>query len=180
MKTHIKIAALLVAASALLSSCELLVSSPIHYPSNHHHSAYYGSGYYGGRPLRNNKVYKGLFEVPADGGTFEFDCADDQFYISRIYDSTMPLPRKTSNCRHSPTTNDLWPVYDLTYTGSFYTITCNRDEHNWIIKIDPLISIPGQINDRDILVYMWDGADDYNFIFRFEQSDNEDSSGYTE
>lgn len=169
METHKYISALLVVASALLSSCSLLVSSPLSAPRPRPHTE-----------LRNNNVYSGIINVPTEGGIYEFDCADDQFYISRIYDSTMPLPRKSSDCRHSPTTNDLWPVYDLTYTGSFYTITCNRDEHNWIIKIDPLISIPGQINDRDILVYMWDGADDYNFIFRFEQNDNDDSYGYVE
>ena len=173
MEAHKHISALLVVASALLSSCSLLVSSPLppSGPRPHSESDSFG---------RKNYVYSGIIEVPAEGGIYEFDCADDQFYISRIYDSTMPLPRKTSNCRHTPTTNDLWPVYDLTYTGSFYTITCNRDEHNWIINIDPLISIPGEYNDRGILVYMWDGSDDYNFIFRFEQSDNDDSYGYIE
>ena len=172
MEAHKHISALLVVASALLSSCSLLVSSPLP-PSGPRPHSESGS-------FERKNVYSGVIEVPAEGGIYEFDCADDQFYISRIYDSTMPLPRKTSNCRHTPTTNDLWPVYDLTYTGSFYTITCNRDEHNWIINIDPLISIPGEFNDRGILVYMWDGSDDYNFIFRFKQSDNDDSYGYVE
>ena len=172
MRTRLNIAALLVVASALLSSCELLVSSPIHYPSNHHHSAYYGSGYYGGRPLRNNKVYKGLFEVPADGGTFEFDCADDQFYISRVFDSSMLYERSTSH--YSPTLDDYIDVDDWTYSGTFYTITCNNDEHKWVIDVDPIMATSDELNDREIWVFMWDGSDGSHFIFRFEQCDDED------
>jgi hypothetical protein len=167
MKTHKHISALLVVASALLSSCTLLVSSPLESPRP--------------RPYTNltKNFYNGIIEVPVDGGLYEFDCTDDKFYISKIFDSSMPVLSKNSDSRHSPETNNYIPVNDLTYTGSFYTITCNRKEHNWIIEIDPLISNPGELNDRDIWVYMWDGSGDYYFIFRFEQIDN-NNYGYIE
>ena len=165
MKTHIYISALLVVASALLSSCSLLVSSPIHPSGPHPHFG------------RSNKVYSETFEVPAEGGIYEFDCADDQFYILRIYDSSMLVSSERSNCRHSPTLNNFMPVFDLTYSGSFYTITCNRDEHNWIINVDPLIATSAESDYREIRVLMWDGSDDSDFVFQFEQGDFE-SYGY--
>ena len=176
MKTHKYISALLVVASALLSSCSLLVSSPIGPSGPHHHFAGYGP-----RPHRSGRVYNSLLQVPADGGIYEFDCANDEFYISRIFDSSMPEPQRYSHadCRYSPTANDYISVNDVTYSGPFYTITCNRDKHNWIIEIDPLIATSGELDYREIRVFMWDGSDNSNFVFQFEQSDS-DSFEYIE
>ena len=160
MKTHIHISALLVVASALLSSCTLLEPSPLP-----HYNAHV-PGFYGGIPHSSYRVYNGFIQVPAEGGIYQFDCADDQFYISRIFDSSMPVPQRHSNCRYSPDSDDYESVNDLEYSGSFYTITCNKNKHNWVIKVDPLSS--GE-DYRKICVYMWDGSDDSDFIFRFEQ-----------
>ena len=180
MKTHQHISALLVVASALLSSCELLVPSPLHYPRPHPYFADHESSSFEGSPYRH-KVYNGLFEVPAEGGIYKFNCADDRFFISRVFDSSMPLPHNhsNSNCRCGQTTSNYISVNDLTYSGSFYTITCNKDEHNWVIKVDPLTATSGEFNDREVWVFMWDGSDNSNFVFKFEQAD-EDSYGYIE
>ena len=176
MKTHKHILALLVVVSALLSSCELLVSSPIHSYGPHHHFAGHGSKLH-----RRGRVYNSQLQVPADGGIYEFDCANDEFYISRIFDSTMPVAQRYSqlHCRFSPTADDFELVNDVTYSGPFYTITCNKDEHNWIIQIDPLIATPGKLDYREIRVYMWDGSDDSKLVFQFEQKDLDDY-GYIE
>ena len=176
MKSHIHIFALLVVASTLLSSCVLLAPSPIHYSNPHPYFADQEPGPYGG----NHKVYNGVIEVPAEGGIYEFDCADDKFYISRIFDSSMPVPDNYSNCRYSPKANDYKSVNDYSYSGSFYTITCNKDEHNWVIKVEPLMAASGEYNYRDIWVYMWDGSDGSHFIFQFEQSDDGEGYGYIE
>ena len=80
-----------------------------------------------------------------------------------------------SNCRYSPTANDFISVNDVTYSGPFYTITCNRDKHNWIIEVDPLMATPGEFSYREIWVFMWDESDDFNFVFQFEQRDDYDS-----
>lgn len=168
MNTHKHISALLVVAIDLLSSCSLLVSSPLPSPRPH---PYYAS--YGGSPYRNNKVCKKSFHVPIEGGVYEFNCANDQFYISKIFDSSMIMPQAHSNCRYSPTTDDYITVGDLSYNGPFYTITCNLDKHNWIIKVDPLMSTPDECSDRDIWVFMWDESDDYHFVFLFEQYNND-------
>ena len=176
MRTHINIAALLVVASALLSSCELLVSSPIHSHGPQHHFAAHESSYYR-RPHLVNKVYNGCFEIPAEGGIYEFDCANDQFYIARIFDTSMlyePFDR-----RYSPKTDDYIDVDDFSYSGSFYTITCNKDKHNWVIKVDPIMASPDEFSYREIWVLMWDGSDNSNIVFQFEQADSE-SLGYIE
>ena len=170
MKTLKHISALLVVASTFLSSCSLLVSSPIHSPGPHHFLAGPVPSPYRGNPQRVKKVYNGIIQVSAGGGIYQFECADDQFYISRIFDSSMPVLHNYSNCRYSPKSDDYISVDDLTYSGSFYTITCNKDEHNWVINIDPLT----ESDFREIRVFMWDGSDDSNFIFRFEQSDFND------
>ena len=151
------ISALLVMASTLLASCTLLASSPIHNPRPHHHHGDESSSY-GGRPLWNSKFYHGVFRVPAEGGVYEFKCANDKFFISKVYDSSMPWPHK------------LKPVNDLTYDGPFYTITCNTDQHNWLITVDPLTTISSESDMREVWVSMWDDSDDYNFVFKFEQS----------
>ena len=154
--------------STLLSSCSLLVSSPIHYsrPSNH-----------GRHPHRNHKVYNGSYEVPAEGCTFEFDCANDDFYILRIFDSSLPVTQGLSNSRFFPSYNDCISVNDLTYAGPFYTITCNQDEQNWNITVDPITTTPGMLDNREVWVFMRDRSDDSYFVIKFEQNDP-DSYGY--
>lgn len=114
MKTHKHISALLVVASVIFSSCTLFVSSLLEYPRP--------------RPNTNltQNVYNGIIEVPADGGLYEFDCTDDKFYISKFFDSSMPVLSKNFDSRHSPETNNYIPVNDLTYSGSFYTVYKNH------------------------------------------------------
>ena len=163
-------------ASTLLSSCVLLAPSPIHYSSPHPYYADQEPSPYGG----SHKVYNGFIEVPAEGGIYEFECADDHFYISRIFDSSMPVPGEYSNCRYSPTTDDYISVNDYSYSGSFYTITCNKDEHNWVIKVDPFMAMQDEYNYRDIWVFMWDGSDNSHLIFQFEQIDDDNSYEHIE
>lgn len=172
MKTHIYISALLVAAVTLLSSCSLLVASPIHSHRPHPHDASHEE-----RPHRSNKVCKKLFQVPVEGGVYEFDCANDQFYISKIFDSSMLTPEAYTNCSYSPTTDDYIDVDDFSYYGPFYTITCDLDKQNWIIEVDPLIATPGEISYREVWVFMWDGSDNFNFVFQFEQNDDDSFEG---
>ena len=85
----------------------------------------------------------------------------------------MPMPDLYTDSRYSQTSSDYIYVNDLTYEGSFYTITCNKDKHNWIIEVDPLLAVPGEFGTREIWVFMWDGSDDSNFVFHFEQSDDD-------
>lgn len=173
MKTIKYISALLVVSSTLLSSCSLLVSSPLPSsrprPHPHPHPVAHGGSSYGGS-RKNSKVYNDLFRVSVEGGTYEFDCANDQFYIAKIYDSSILLPDMYTNYdSYTPTASDFIPVNDLTFDGSFYTITCNRDKNNWVITIDPLKAMPGELNEREVWVHMWDESDNYNFVFKFEQ-----------
>ncbi len=176
MKYHQHILALLAVASTLLSSCTLLVSSPIPHSGHHHHYDDDGGSSYRARPRR---VYSRVFQVPAEGGIYEFDCATDQFYISKIYDTSMPtlepMPRYNThtNCRISPSTDDYESVNDLTYNGSFYTITCDMDKQNWVITVDPFVAFPDEPSIRDIWVLMHDESDDSGFVFQFEQIDDE-------
>ena len=173
MKTLKYIAASFLMASTLLSSCTLLCSSPIPHSSSHNH--YYGpwSSHYGG----SMKIYNGLFQVPAEGGVYKFNCADDQFYISRVFDSSMPIPEPHrhhgfhSGCSCCLSAINYRTVEDLDYDGTFYTITCNQDEHNWIITVDPLSTTAGESDMREIWVSMWDDSDDSYIVFLFEQSD---------
>lgn len=157
MKSLKHISALLVVAGTLLSSCTLLESSPLHYPRPRPSFAPHGI----------HKNYNGFFQVPAKGGVYEFECANDQFYISKIYDTS--LSREHSNSRYSIAENGFIPVNDLTYDGAFYTITCNKDEHNWIIEVDPLPT-SGDSNAREVWVLMWDESDESSLVFQFEQS----------
>ena len=164
MKTSEYISALLLVASTLLQSCSLLCSSPLpHYGD-------YGPRYHGGR----NKVYSGIFRVPAEGGVYKINCSNDRFYISRILDSTMPMPephrRHHSNCRCFSSTNLYKPVNDLDYDGPFYTIACNQDEHNWVITVDPIMATASEDDTRTVCVSMWDDSDESDIVFLFEQS----------
>ena len=112
---------------------------------------------------------------------YEFDCANDQFYISKIFDSSMLTPEAYTNCSYSPTTDDYIDVDDFSYYGPFYTITCDLDKQNWIIEVDPLNATPGEISYREVWVFvwvfMWDGSDNFNFVFQFEQNDDDSFEG---
>ena len=151
-------------ASALLSSCSLLVSSPLPYHRPHHFSAGYESSSSGGYSHGYIKAYNRLFKVSENGGVYKFNCGNDEFFISMIYDSFMPMDFEYSDSRN------FISVDDLTYSGSFYTITCNKDEHNWIIDVDPLMAAPDEPDMREIWVVMWDASDNSRFVFKFEQS----------
>ena len=172
MKTHKYISALLVmVASALLSSCSLLVSSPIH---SYRPRPYYASA--GERPLRSPKVCKRSFQVPVDGGVYEFDCANDQFSLPRIFDTSMLMQDAYTDSRYSPATDDYASLDGLSYDGAFYTITCDLDEHKWTITVDPLMATPGEFSYREVWVCMWDESDGYKFVFQFEQNDDDNDS----
>ena len=166
MKSFKHISALSVVASTLLSSCTLLVSSPLP-SSDHANNIIYHSGKTNG--------YDEIFQVPAKGGVYEFDCANDQYSISILFDSSMPLPvpRKQSNCRcyQASETSKPITVKGLTYSGPFYTITRNADKHNWIITIDPLTTMSGESDEREVLVSVWD--EPHDLVFKFKQSDFE-------
>ena len=172
MKALKYISVLPVVACTMFASCSLLVSSPL--PPSRPHRPYAPD-----KAPYENRVYNGLFEVPAEGGVYKINCADDQFYISRIFDSSMPPPQshRHRHGRLSPSDEQIQSVNDLTYEGPFYTITCNKDEHNWIITVNPLTTTLGDPEERGVLVFMYDGSDDSDLVFLFEQSDTE-SLGY--
>lgn len=172
MRTLKHISALLAVASILLSSCSLLESSPLPHSRPRPHYPAPESFSYGSYPYRHNKVYNGVIHVPAEGGVYEFKCGDDKLFISEIYDSSMPLPDRQMNSHYSPTSNDYISVDDVSYSGSFYTITCNKDQHNWVVKVDPLLAASGELANRDVWVIIWDLSDDSNFLFQFEQSES--------
>ena len=175
MKTHEYISVLLlVVASALLPSCILLDSSPLHTPRPHPPIADSRPSSYLGDPHRNSKVYNKSFEVPVDGGIYEFDNSSNQLYFLSIFDSSMSEPQKLSDDRYSPAESGFIMVDDLTYTGQFYTITCNKDKHKWAIEVEPLQAAPDEEYYREIMVFMWDGSDNTRFVFRFEQIDDYD------
>ena len=157
MKTFKTISLLLVlmATCTVLSSCSLLVASPIHSSRPHHH---FDNDVPIGNPMGYNQAYHGYFRIPAKGGVYEFECKTDQFYISKILDSSMPMPKSHihSNCRCATGSYEhFMTVDDSIYYGSFYTITCNNDEHNWTIKIDPFTTTSSDIRRRDVWVIMW-------------------------
>lgn len=167
MKPLKYISVLLVMACTLLSSCSLLVSSPLPHSRPHHHFAGHGPSSYDGNPHWNGKVYNKVFKVPVKGGVYEFKCANDQFYISRIFDSSMPLPDEQTDRHCSPSPDRYQIVDNLAYSGSFYDITCYKDKHTWVIQIDPLT----ESDMRDIWVLMWDESKESNYVFQFEQYD---------
>ena len=154
----------------LLSSCALLVSSPLPHTGHHHHDADYGSSYDGRPAHRNDKTYHGTIRVPAEGGIYEIDCADDDFFISYIIDSTMPLPVTTHNGRCGPMVECGRHVNGLTYDGPFYSIACYQEKHNWVIKIAPFRAAMALGDERDIMVHMSDESDYSDVVFLFKQS----------
>lgn len=168
MKTLKYISALLVLACSLLSSCSLLVASSI-YPSDDYLSydeeevdeeEYYCE--YIDDVTLSNDVYSEVIFIPVDGGSYEFKCRFDQFYISKIFDSSLP-------CNFDQFSTQVFrPVNAWVYNGPFYTITCDTRQHTWKIEVEPLISMS---NIRQIWVMMWPGFNNQNFVFQFEQGD---------
>lgn len=169
MKTLKYISALLVLACTLLSSCSLLVASSI-YPSADYLS--YDNEEddeedeiyceYIDDVSRSNDVYGEVIYIPVDGGSYEFKCRFDQFYISKIFDSSLP-------CNFDQFSTQVFrPVNAWVYNGPFYTITCDTRQHTWKIEVEPLISMS---NIRQIWVMMWPGFNNQNFVFQFEQGD---------
>ena len=169
----------LVAACTVLSSCSLLVASPIHSPRQHfptldaprphHHGDYMTAE----TAMGNSRAYQGFISIPAKGGIFEFECATDHFFISKILDSSMPRrkPHTHSNCRCPYTADDYILVDDTNYYGSFYTISCNYDKQSWTIEVDPLTASYSGFMNRDIWVIMWKEGDEvdrelYSLHFR--------------
>ena len=166
MKTLKHISALLVLASTLLSSCSLLVSSPLYstdslssYEEDEDEEIFYE---YIGDVSLNNDLYSQVIFIPLDGGTYEFECGYDQFYISKIFDSSLP-------CNFDLFSTEVFrPVNAWVYNGPFYTITCDTRQHTWKIEVEPLISMS---DIRQIWVMMWPGFNNSNFVFQFEQGD---------
>lgn len=89
----------------------------------------------------------------------------------------MLMPDAYTDCSYSPTTDEFEDVNDLSYYGPFYTITCDLDKHNWIITVDPWTATPGELSYREVWVFMWDGSDNFNFVFQFEQNDDDSFEG---
>lgn len=170
MKRLQLISVLSIVSCTLLSSCTLLESSPLPRERRHHHDAHYGSSY-------NDKTYHGTFQVPAEGGIYEFDCADDDFFISHIMDSSMPMPAAPQG-RCAPSVEAGRHVNALTYDGPFYTITCHPEKHNWVIEVDPLRVTQWGRNEREVMVFMSDESDYSDFVFLFEQKGDSEPLEY--
>jgi len=175
MKTlnTISLLLILVTACTVLSSCSLLVASPIHYPRPHHH---FDNDVAAINPMEYDKAYNAYFRIPAKGGVYEFECSTDQFIISKVLDSSMPMPfqHTHSNCRCASGSYEHFMAIDAsTYNGSFYTITCNNDEQNWTIQIDPFTTTSSENRRRDVWVIMWKEGDNYDtelYSFHFIQN----------
>ena len=161
------ISVLLIVACTPLSSCLLLAPSPL--SSSDSLSYYYDDEEEiitpnTGNVSWSNDVYSEVFHVSVDGGSFEFECGYDQFYISKIFDSSLPCTFDSFS------TQVFRPVNAWIYNGPFYTITCDTHAHTWKIEVAPMI-LTSEI--RQIWVLMWPGFDQYNYVFQFEQSDSE-------
>ena len=148
MKTFntISLLLVLVAACTVLSSCSLLVASPIH--SSRYYHPQDGNG--------DRLAYQGFYNIPSKGGIYEFECSTDQFYISNILDSSMS--RHRPNSRYNE--DDYEPVDDTVYYGSFYTITCNYEKNTWVIEVDPFPATYGRFGKREVWVTMWKENDE--------------------
>ena len=152
----------LVAACTVLSSCSLLVASPIHHSRPHHH---FDNHVAATNPMEYEKTYNAYFRIPAKGGVFEFECSTDQFFISKVLDSSMPMPiqHTHTNCHCASGSYEHFMTVNVsTYCGSFYTINCNNDEQNWTIQIDPFTTTSSEIKRRDVWVIMLKEGDDYD------------------
>lgn len=204
MKTLKFISVLLAVASIHLSSCTLLSSSPLPLSSGFHSSftksvpskldvfvpletvnAYKENS----DAINGDEVYSVIFQIPAGGGSYEFECANGQFYISKILDSSMQLTD------FPPTTSSFKYVHASAYSGPYYRITCNQSQlkYTWKIEVDRFPKVepgqpiglrkhvradmpkvrPSQPSVRTIYVLMWDETDDYNYVFQFEQRNDE-------
>lgn len=165
MKPLNHISVLLVAASTLLTSCLLLVSSPLP-PSRPHHYVDHESH------KGNSNGYDEFYQIPAKGGVFEFQCANDQFNLAVLFDSTTPMVDQHSNGRCGPTVDKNYykPVKGSFYDGPYYTITCDKDKHKWTIEVKPLTTKYRGSDKRNICVSMQDESDFSTFVLMFEQS----------
>lgn len=162
----------------LLSSCALLVSSPLPHTGHHHHDADYGSSYDGRPAHRNDKTYHGTIRVSAEGGIYEIDCADDDFFISYIIDSTMPLPVSNHNGRCGPMVECGRHVNGLTYDGPFYSIACYQEKHNWVIEFKPLMASLAGRDGREVMVFMSDESDHSDIVLLFQQREDSEPLEY--
>jgi len=147
------------------------VSSPLHSSRPH----YFDDDADAGNPDWDANLYDAAFEIPAEGGIYEFDCPDDQFCISKVLDSTMPLPYPHTHydCRCSYPINHFRIIEDEAYHGSFYSITCYHDDHTWVLEIYPLKAESD--SQRELWVLMRSGANVF-FSFCFTQSNEEYTS----
>lgn len=116
--------------------------------------------------LQKTDVFINPLYIPAEGGSYEFEYANETFYISSVYDSSMRLV-------DAPLSTLLFKsVKSLSYNGSYYRISCNRGTHTWRIDVDPM-PISDKPETRSIYVLMWTSSHNYNFVFQFDQSNFE-------
>ena len=116
--------------------------------------------------LQKTDVFINPLYIPVEGGTYEFEYANETFYISSVYDSSMrPVDSSFS-------TRLFKSVKSLSYNGSYYKISCNRVTHTWRIEVDPM-PITDKPEKRSIYVLMWTSSHNYNFVFQFDQSNFE-------
>ena len=170
MKTLKNISLILVATSTLLASCTtLLASSSL---SSCDSDSFIEEEFEDEEEVIisqhmvgyscNNDLYSEVFQIPVDGGSYEFECEYVQFYISKIFDTSLPCTFEQFS------TQVFKPVNAWIYNGPFYTITCDTRNHVWKIEVEPLISLS---EIRQIWVLMWPGFDKHNYVFQFEQGD---------
>ena len=169
MKTLKNISLILVATSTLLASCTTLLASSslsscdsdsfIEEEFEDEEEVIISQHMVG---CCNNDLYSEVFQIPVDGGSYEFECEYVQFYISKIFDTSLPCTFEQFS------TQVFKPVNAWVYNGPFYTITCDTRNHVWKIEVEPLISLS---EIRQIWVLMWPGFDKHNYVFQFEQGD---------
>ncbi len=176
MKRLQLIPVLSIVTCTLLSSCALLVSSPLPRAGHHHHHADSESSYDERHDYRN--TYHGTIQVPAEGGIYEIDCADDDFFISYIIDSSMPQSVATHNGRCGSMVECGRHVNGLTYDGPFYSIACYQEKHNWVIEIAPFRAAMALGDEREIMVHMSDESDYSDVVFIFKQSGDTEPPEY--
>ena len=113
-----------------------------------------------------NEVFINPLYIPAEGGSCEFEYVNETFYISSVYDSSMPLV-------NAPFTTHLFKsVKSLSYIGPYYSISCNMGKHTWKIEVDPM-PISDEPETRCIYVLICTSSHNFDFVFHFEQSNFE-------
>ena len=112
---------------------------------------------------QKKEVFINPFYISTDGGSYEFEYVNETFYISSVYDSSMPTV-------NSPFSTRLFKsVKSLSCNGPYYRISCNMGTHTWKIEVDPM-PISCEHDTRSIYVLMWTPSHNYNLVFHFEQS----------